>query len=152
MSASPEMKKLSFLEGTWIGISTYLPSAWTPAEVKKSCKRIYIPRLKGRILLSQYEETGDDTGTQAVEVLTWDKDLRCYRSLWFDTKGGVTDARGDFTGENKVELHFQTPEYEGRLSFTLVNPNEFLIDMDVRKDGDDWKPVLECRLQRAKKT
>lgn len=154
MTRPMEMKRLSFLEGTWVGFTTnYLAPGG--GGVKRTCKRIYIPRLRGRILMSSYDETGSDGGLQGVEILTWDPTLQCFRSLWFDNTGRVDDARGKFADEKKLVLYFSSSadgrDQEGRVTYSMMTPDEFTLDVDLRTEGSDWKPVLECRLQRSTK-
>jgi hypothetical protein len=89
----PELKILERLAGTWDVKAVSRRAVWTPKEVRTTSKVTRQWVLDGRFLQDTSESSD---GVENISLLTYDPQMKAYRSWWFSSEGATSKAVGQW--------------------------------------------------------
>jgi hypothetical protein len=127
----PEMKVLDRLAGTWDAKVVFKPAQWTPSEVRTTSKNTRTWVLDGQFL-QDTSEISD--GTQGFSLVTYDPQMKAYRSWWFNSEGRTSKSGGKWDAAAET-LSFRADLGDGLTSYSSVR----FID----RDRHDWKVMVK---------
>jgi hypothetical protein len=112
----PEMKVLERLVGTWDAKAVSKPAQWTPREVRTTSKIVRQWVLDGRFL-QDTSEISD--GSESLSLLTYDPQMKAYRSWWFSSEGHTSKSGGKWDAASET-LSFRSNLGNGLTSYGSV--------------------------------
>jgi hypothetical protein len=131
---SLELKVLERLVGSWDVVGISKPAAWTPKEVRTTSKVTRKWVLDGHFL---QDTTEASDGQEMFSLMTFDSQVKKYRSWWFSSEGDNNKSSGDWDGATEtISLKSNLDEkLVGQTSVRFVNKDRHVVKMEI-KDGD----------------
>lgn len=127
----PELAILERLVGTWDAKAVSKPAEWTPKEVRTTSHITRKWVLDDRIL---QDTSKISDGSEGLSLLTYDTQMKAYRSWWFNSEGHTTKSTGQWDAASET-MSFKSDLGNGLTSRASVR----FID----KDRHDWKVVVK---------
>ena len=154
----PEIAKLDYFIGTWMGEET-VNFPGMPPGIKSKSKIVTKRGMGGMFLVSDYAFTwgeGDMKGDMEAHFLwTYDAQKQSYRIWGFDSWGNATEMSGKWA-DDKTFVDEVSTEYGGqpvkmRDTYTLVSPTTCKLksEMDM---GQGWQTGMEGTYTKQGKT
>jgi hypothetical protein len=149
MTPSPEVEKLSFLQGTWDVEETMHPGPRGPGG-NFQANANYAYDLDKLFLAGRYQHrpsTPTARRFQARSYLTYDPRLKLYRLWWFDNASGGEEFQGSWKDENT--LVFKRSWEEGgkkhlfTVSYLKKSPEGFESHAEMQIGTEPPKPVFD---------
>lgn len=131
----PELKALERLVGSWDTVAISKPAEWTPKEIRTTSKVTRKWVLDGRFLQDTSE--GSD-GQESFSLMTFDPQMKKYRSWWFNSEGNRNKAVGE-RNEETESMAFRAELDDGlvaRSSVRFIDKDRHIWKVEV-KDGND---------------
>lgn len=138
---TPEHESLKQMTGSWRGVETMMPSAWSP-ERQERHGRIDARVLEGFFVVSDYEQrAGDQVTFRGHGVYSFDAAAREYVMYWFDSMGGAGGvARGKLVAD---QLTFENTSPMGRHRYRYTfGPGQLVFEMSMSPDGKEWQLLM----------
>lgn len=125
-----ELKVLERLVGSWDAVAVSKPAEWTPKEVRTTSKITRKWVLDGHFL----QETSESSdGTEGLWLMTFDPQMKKYRSWWFNSEGNVSKTAGD------SDAIAETMSFSSDLDDGLVSRSSLRF---IDDDHHDWRVVI----------
>jgi hypothetical protein len=125
-----ELKVLERLVGSWDSVAVSKPADWTPKEVRTTSKITRKWILDGQVL-QDTSEVSD--GQEGFSLLTFDPQLKKYRSWWFNSEGNTSKSTGEWNAVAET-MSFSSDLDNGLVSRTSLR---FIDD-----NHHDWRVVI----------
>jgi hypothetical protein len=90
---STQLKVLERLAGSWDSVAVSKPAEWTPKEVRTTSKITRKWVLDGHFL---HEASEISDGQEGFSLLTFDPQMKKYRSWWFYSEGNFSKSVGEW--------------------------------------------------------
>lgn len=144
----PEIAKLDYFVGTWMGEET-LSFPGMPRPMKSKSKYVAQWRIGGKFLVADYSTTMSDGKTEqkleAHALWTYDPKKGNYRLWGFDSWGNAGELLGNWT-DDKTFVTETSTEMGGqpmklRDTYTIVSPTKCILkgEMDI---GQGWQTIM----------
>jgi hypothetical protein len=126
----PELMVLERLVGSWDTVNVSKPSEWTPREVRTTSKVTRKWVLDGQFL-QDTSEVSD--GQEGFSLLTFDPQMKKYRSWWFNSEGNFSKSTGEW------DAITETMSFKADLENGLVARSSLRL---IDDDHHDWRVVV----------
>lgn len=143
--------RLEAFVGDWTGHLKIMPSPQFPDGEEGSSRIRHQANLDGLFVVCDYENEG---GYCAHGILGFDRHIEQFYFYWFDSTGsaaGGGPALGTWEDDALVLEHKAHVNHD-RFTFRFLNPDEYTVDVEGSKDGENWDHILHERFTRDAET
>ena len=149
----PELQKISFMQGHWVGTQTFNTDG--PPMAMEAANQVEMA-IGGRYIEEKLATTlPNHTRSDTRHFLTFDPESGLFKAWWFNdsSPGGPMMLEGKLDGRKLVMQSVPSPEKKMspvfRATYESESGNRLTFALEL-KTGDAWRPLFKTEYRRIR--
>jgi len=142
---APELAKLDYLAGNWIGDGDLKPGPMGPGGKVTSTDEAHWMEGKFFLVMNSKFSGGMGEGS-GTSYFGYNPDKKVYTYDEFNSMGQVEHSEGTVDGDTwtwNSDEHVGGQTFKGRFTMKVMNPTSYTYKFEMSQDGTNWMTVMD---------